>query len=55
MASEPGVLVVSDRELRTLLALDQLTDALREKLPKEFDGLPVTSDFDYWMKHPVAK
>lgn len=48
-ADEPGFLIASDRQLKRVFATGQVTEAVRAKLPKEFDGLPVTNDFNYWM------
>jgi hypothetical protein len=53
--NEPVFLIASDRELKRVFAVGQITDAIRAKLPEEFNGLPVTSDFAFWITHLTAK
>jgi hypothetical protein len=52
---KPGLLIVSDRELKRVFAASQVTEALRAKLPEDFDGLPVKNDFNSWINHLVAE
>ena len=54
-AAEPEFLVASDRQLKNLFGMAGITDAIRAKLPKQFDGLPVTDDFDSWMAYLAGK
>jgi hypothetical protein len=53
--NEPVFLIASDRELKRIFAVGQITDAIRAKLPEEFDGLPVTNDFGSWITCLIAK
>jgi len=50
-ANQPEYLIASDRKLAKIFAMRQLSESFRRKLPKDFDGLPITNDFSSWMNY----
>lgn len=47
-AERPEYLLASDRRLDVVFAIRRLSGPERDRLPTQFDGLPVTNDFNYW-------
>jgi hypothetical protein len=48
-------LIAANRLLSKVFSARRLSESLRRKLPKEFDGLPVTDDFKAWTDYLNAE
>lgn len=50
-AGNPEYVVASDGGLERVLGMKRLSGPARDRLPAEFDGLPVTDDLNYWKEY----